>query len=360
MPVNSPRVDDVRRIAAVRARWCVTMYGDAAAWLRGNHSGETADIQIRSARDALESRGAPKEVIEAITARLAEFAGAEIDGLDRRIRTVAVFASEEGAELFALTTSAPQWVGVSDRHLIGPLLAGALCLVPPAMVLALSENRVRLVDVTARPAEEIAVPGLPADLKSTIALDLTNDRDTLAHLRTSEDPKGRLREYSRAIDRAIQPVLRERTPVLVIAAAEPLGGIFRSTTSYAPLASSLIPGNHDEDTAERIAALAVPVAEQHSRDAVHAALTRMRELGDRDLVLTDLDRIATAAGEGTVDTLFIDLVSRAPGVDDALVYRIDQIVRDALGSGATIVPVDAAELSSGVAAATLRYASPTV
>jgi len=360
-----PQQPDVQRIADVRALWCVTIYGDVDAWLRGNHASEVAQEQVRSAMDGLRIGGAPSEVIDKVRDHLSRVStppAGQPGRVDRRTRSVGIFATENGAEVFTLTNSPAPWVGVADRFLIGPLLEGALALTPPVFTLAISENEVRLVDVTAHPVEVVEVPGLPRDLESTIALDVTGDRDSYAHLRTSEDPKGRLREYARAVDRAIEPVLREVGAVLVIAAAEPIASIYRSMTSHDPVASSTISGNHDGDSINELADLAAPIIARHRREVLEEHLARFSEMPARGLVSVDLDEVADAAREGAIDTLFVDLGRRIPVPAEAFegrttLDRVDEIVRHALSSDATIVPVLADDLPTpDPVAAVLRYA----
>lgn len=361
-----PRLHDVRRLADVRAPWCVTIYGDADFWLRGSHPTDEARAQIRSALDGLQIGGAPAEVADTIHQQLDRVSAPLVsrpNQADRRARAVGIFATETDVEVFVLTTSVSPWVGVADRFLIGPLLEGALALVPPVFVLAISENEARLVDVTKSPAERVEVPDLPHDLKSTISLDLTGDRETLAHLRTSEDPKVRLREYARALDHAVAPVVREAGATLVLAAAEPLESIYRSVSSSS-LASPAIGGNHDRESIGELANLAAPVIERHRRETTEARLTRLAEMPARDLVVADLDQIATAVRDGAVDTLFVDTARRLPSPAEAFegittLDRVDEIVRGALSTDATIVPVRSDDLpSADPVAAVLRYPRP--
>lgn len=359
-----PRRSDVERIAKVRAPWCVTIYGDVDSWLRGNHPNWKAGAQVRSAIDGLHVGGASRGVVEAIRGhleRLSTRSPAAPVQIDRRARSVGTFATENRAEVFVLTTSPAPWTGVADRFLVAPLLEGVLALIPPVFVLAISENRLRLVDVTAFPIAMVEVPDLPRDLRSTVDLDLTGDRNALAHLRTSEDPKGRLGEYARAIDRAVEPVLRRAGAELVIAAAQPLASIYRSTTAYDRVVSSALLGNHDEASIEELADLAEPIIEGHRRAAREGSLARFAEMPDRDLVLTDLDEIAAAARDGALDTLFVDTDRRVPVQGEAfegrtVIDRVDEVVRDALARQTVIVPVRSDALPApGPMAAILRY-----
>jgi hypothetical protein len=310
----------------------------------------------------LEAAHAPALTITAIRARLTGIADPATavlaaPAIDHRARTVAIFATEAAIEVFALAIPPTRWVGVSDRFVIGPLLAAALALVPPVFVLALSENEVRLVDVTACPAEEIAVPGLPRNLVQHAALDLTGDRNTLAHLRTSEEPKERLRQFARAVDRAVVPLLQREKALLVLAAAEPLASIFNGVTTHNDVIIASAAGNADDATLDELVELAEPAIEEYRRAAVEAQLARFAEFPSRGRAVTGLDEVVPLARDGGVDTLFVDLarcVSESGG--EVMDGSTEAIVRDALLTDATIVPVRPDDLPTmDPVAAELRY-----
>lgn len=362
--LERPQLRDARRVAEIHAPWCVTVYGTAEDWLHGNQITAGAAAQIRSVRQRLTEAGAPAAVVAAMQARLQAVAEPDAyagGAVDSSAQAVAVFASESGVETFALTTSPTPRVSVADRFLVGPLVAAALDLIPPVFVLALSEREVRLLDVTAHPVAVVPVPGLPRDLESTVALDLTGDRQTLAHLRTSEDPKTRLAEYSRAIDRTVEPVVRGHGGLLIIAAAEPLASIYRATTDYPLVAAGTIVGNHDGVPAHELAALAVPLTEAHRTVEVERQLARFAELPARALVATELSTILDAARAGAIDTLFVDVDRQVAASSDASAGAsaadlVDEVVRDALDSDARIVPVRATDLpTQDPVAAVLRF-----
>ncbi|WP_198519540.1 baeRF11 domain-containing protein [Microbacterium sp. BR1] len=358
---SSPARTEVRRIADARAPWCVTVYGDAGAWLRGNHPTEQARTQIRDVLRALADAGAPTSTTDAIRGQLERLASDTADRvrMDERIRSVGIFATPEECESIPLITSPAPWVGVGDRFLIAPLVEGMLAVQPPVFALAASENSIRLVDVTAHPPRVVDVPGLPESLRTTVRLDLTGDRDTLAHLRTSEDPKERLREYARAIHRAIGPVLHEAGALLLIAAAEPLSSILQDTLPNSASLAGTLPGNHDDDTPDRLGDLADSrVGEVRARRR-ESQLDRLTEASP-SLVLYELDAIERASRAGAIDTLFIDTDWRAPAADappaGGLPDRHDELVRQALADDAIIVPVHPGPPDgTGPAAALLRY-----
>ncbi|WP_167050838.1 hypothetical protein [Salinibacterium sp. ZJ77] len=354
----APSLTDVRRLADARAPWSATIYGDAEAWLRGNHPSELARAQIRAARDALREAGAPEAVADEICVQLEQLTrpSAAHAPIDSRIATVAIFATAEHTEIIPLTTTPAPWVGVSDRFLIAPLLEGMLALQPVAFVLAASENRIRLIDTNVHPAAAIDVPGLPEDFRSSTNLDLAGDRDALAHLRKTEDPDVRLREYARDIHHAVEPVRRAAQAVVVLAATQPLLSALEATAPAADQIIGHVGGNHDDDTPERVADLADGVVRQYRAGVQQAHVDRLAA-SPPEMSVHGLEAVERAVTEGRLDTLFIDTEWRTPTAPAGPTHdRGDELIRQALATDATIVPLrsDPSE-GSGAVAGILRY-----
>jgi hypothetical protein len=368
--IDVPTRDEILRLASIREPACVSIYVHAAA---GPDASDTARIEVhtrlRSASELLEAAGTDVGTIESIRAAV-ESLLVERDFWRRETTTLAIFANGTSLSSFRLANRLLGLTEVSDRFAITPLLR-ATTFSRSAFVLALSQNAVRLIDVSPTlPASEIVVPDLPHDLKSTLALDLTNDRQTLAHLRTSEDPKIRMLEFAQAVDRALHPVVADSDRPMILAAAEPLASIYRSVSSYSRLADSLIAGNPEEKSAGDLAASATPIL-----DAAHAAelvaqTARFHESTSRGLSDDTLSGVSLAATSKAIDTLFVDIDHRIPGrVDEVtgVITRnevenethydvIDEIVRRALSSDARIFAVRGTDVpGNGPVAAILRF-----
>lgn len=363
--------DELIRIAGIREPGSVTIYVPTSAEL---NESDQARIEVKSRlREAvaqLEAASTDAAAIDSITNAVDELL---IDGdfWRRQSNSLAIFVNRSTLSTFRVGDNLVGLTGVSDRFMITPLLRAAT-FGHSAFVLALSQNAVRLIDISpALSASEVLVPELPRDLKSTVALDLTNDRDTLAHLRMSEEPKVRMKEFSQAIDRALQPVLAQSDRPVVLAADEPLASIFRSVSSSPRLVEPAIGGNPEERSADELAASAAPIL-----DAVHAKelatqVTRFEEASSPDLTDSTLDGVAVAATSKAIDTLFVDIdqhiagyVDELSGVitrsetEDAFDYDVvDEIVRRALLSDARVIAVRAGEVpGAGPVAAILRFA----
>lgn len=298
-----PTPADLERLADIRSPWSVSIYAPAWEWFRDEHPTLAASAAIRGIAHELAATGAPAETVELIRTRLERMAaptGAVSRGRVTADDGAALFVGPETEEAYLLRPAPREGHVIADRFRIAPLLPTALATVPPIHVLAASEHRVRLVDVLALPARLVDVPGLPRDLESEIRLDLTGDRDTLAHLRTSEDPKERLEQFARAIHRACEPVLRARGGTLLIAAAEPLAGILAATASRGTQLAGVVHGNRDDDDPQQ---LADAVDAQRARERL-TEFRRLTEAPDAR-VIHDPHVVRIVTRDGAADTLFL-------------------------------------------------------
>lgn len=264
----------------------------------------------------------------------------------------AIFATESEVRSVPLQDVSVAGAGpraqLADRFLVAPLFADLDSRIP-VMVLALSQNSVRLVDAGAASPRIVPVAGMPTSLRSFDALDLTNDRETLAHLRTSEEPTIRERQYVRAVDDAIAEVI-DPAALLVVAAAEPLAGLFAELSRHQRLARTGIAGNADESTPDELAIASLPAVERERAVVRGLQLTRLAEFPERHLVTDDPATVLAAGALGAIDTLFVDL--DAPDSDGFA----EEAARAAHACRARVVRVSTAELPEhGIATAILRY-----
>lgn len=366
IPIRS----DVERLAAIREAGCVSIYVQATPMPADS---DIARIelknQLRTATDQLEAAGADEHLVASITSAVNELLE-DSDFWRLQSTSLALFVNGTMRETYRLPNKLTGATEVSDRFYIKPLLR-ALTFPQSAFILALAQNSVRLVEISADlPAAEVAVPELPRDLVSEIALDLTNDRGALGHLLTSEDPKVRMLEYSQAIDRALRPVLATSDRPFIIAAAEPLASIYRSVSSYPHLSDAVIAGNPEERSDEELAAAARPILDQLYAVELAALKDRFEESASSGKAVTDLSDVARAATSKAIDTLFVDIDQRIPGYldeesgaitlsaeDDASNYGVvDEILRRALLSGARVLAVRSPDVpGGGPVAASVRF-----
>ncbi|MGN6272828.1 MAG: baeRF11 domain-containing protein [Protaetiibacter sp.] len=358
--LTAPTWDDVRRLAGVRTPWSVTIYAPASEWFRGEHPSIAASAEIRKIGHHLADAGAPPPSIDAIRSRLEHLAAHARSAEHSRVTrddTAAVFVTVDAEHAFVLPRGPQRVRAIGDGFRVAPMIPAVSERTPAAFVLAASPNRVRLVDVAARPARVVSVPGLPQDLASLERLDLTGDRDTLAHLRTSEDPKLRLEQYARAIHAACTPQIAAADAVLMLAAAEPFASILRDTASEDVRLIGVLPGDHDRSDAQAIAAEAEPLMHAERAAVLDAEMVRLRELPDT-AVLRDPKAARAATDAGAVQTLVLStewLLDRSGEPDEVDGLDAEGLVRSAFAHDSRIVCLSGVGDEVGELAAILRY-----
>ncbi len=191
----------------------------------------------------------------------------------------------------------------------------------PFYVLALSQNRVRLLHGTPEGIHTVELKGVPANLEEAMR---THDTDNVlaVHTRPSpggggweaifsghgvgiDDHKDEVRNYFRQVDRGLHGLLREEGAPLVLAAVEYLWPLYREVCTYPHLAAVGVAGNPerltDRDLGEQARALLSPVFGEPRRKAA-ALYARLAGTGR---VSGDLAEVVRAAAAGRVEVLFV-------------------------------------------------------
>jgi hypothetical protein len=274
--------------------------------------------------------------------------------------SLAIFATPDSVRTYRLANRLTASIEVSDRFHLKPLLR-AVTFPHAAHVLALSENQVRLVEVSADlPAVEVKVEGMPRDAASAVGKSTINDRTASGRVQGQEGQKTRLVQYVRKVDAALRPVLGQSELPLILAATQPVEAIFRSVGSLTALPQS-ISGSPDRLSEQELAAAARPVldADYARRIGELSALFEARAGARR--TTSDISDAARAATFGNIDTLLVDIDSVVDGfVDeetgavsfdvagDAKNYCVlDEITARALATGATVLAVRQSDIPGG-------------
>jgi release factor family 11 len=285
--------------------------------------------------------------------------------------SLAIFATPDALRTFRLPNQLTTAVEVSDRFHVKPLLR-SVTFPQAAFVLALAQGSVRLVEVAAEvPASEVAVAGLPSDVASAVGKASITDRTAVGRIQGSEGQKVRMRQYARAVDRSLRPVLAGIGLPLILACAEPLASIFREVNSYPNLVAAGIHGNPETASAADLAAAARPILDDLYAADLAAVRDRLQASAGVGRAATELTDIARAATFGAVDTLLVDIDETVSGhidedsgvvtldaTDDAANYGvIDEIARRVLRGGGRVMALRRADVpGEAAAAAILRFA----
>jgi hypothetical protein len=195
------------------------------------------------------------------------------------------------------------------------------------------------------------------------------DRNPRGAIQGSEGQKIRMRQYARKVDSALRSVLAGLHLPLILAATQPLDGIYRSVNTYPQLAADGLRGNPEAISDADLAAEARSVL-----DGLYAAeLAELTELFEARMSqgrgVTDVGDVARTATYGAVDTVIVDIGEHLPGTidpetgvvetggDETGEYGLlDEIARRVLLAGGRVVAVRGDEVpGGGTVAAILRY-----
>lgn len=365
MHIDMPTRNDIERIAAARDDLSVSIYMP------------TNPVFAHGEENRLRARGLFDSAIERVKSltdkRTAWALEEELNDLledssfwSHLGRSLAIFLTPSGITEFRLPNELTEYVSVTDRFTITPLLR-AITFPQAAFVLAISQNGVRLVEVSpGEPARQVDVPELPESAEDAIGLRSIGGRSAYGRLQGDEGRKVRLTQYSRAVDHALRPLLNGESLPLVIAATQPLLGIYTNLSGYDGLVKYSIRGNPEELSDAELAENAREILDRVYNEELDELREVFGERRNSGRAVTDLSDLARAASFGAIATLAVDMDAILSGtVEDsgALILGdsdhdvYEEIARRAIATGTRVLAVRASDLPEGVSAAgILRYA----
>lgn len=318
--------NDLRHLASARGGPCVSLYLPTHV---GGAGGEADAIELRGvmerAEGALKARGlSPSEVARILSearqlAQNGEFWRGRSLGL-------AIFAAAEFHRAWRLPVTFDAASFVANRFYLKRLLPaaneGARCL-----VLALSQNNVRLFEATRSSIAEAPVDGLPANLTETLNY-INVDRGEQVHSATRaggvgnerggkqsavfhgqggepDAAKSDLMQFFREIDRLLRPTLRNETAPLLLAGVQYLLPIYREANTYSHLAEEEIHGNLDRLSAEDIHERVAPILRERGERTRRDVVSDYRRLAGTGKTTDDASKVFAAAAQGRVQTLLL-------------------------------------------------------
>ena len=369
--VDIPTKPEIGRLVAERGPAMITIYLKTTPETQHIDAARTRLKQLtQDAVTQLEEVDVPKRTIWPIEEQLHDLMDDD-DFWRVQANSLAIFVTPDSLRSYRLPNHLTETVQVADRFHIKPLLR-AVSMPQHAFVLALAENELRVIELLGdQPAQEIRVPNLPKDAASVAGTANVNSRSYSGRQGGGEGQKHHLRQYCRAIDAAMRPMLAGRHEPLILAATEPLLSMYRSINSYPHLAESAISTSPVHIAAHDLGTEARKVVDEVNAASVAAFgdLYAARENDGR--ATTQVARAARAATFGAVDTLLVDMDCVLPGVVDdetgeitfdkdesAVTYGvIDEIAGRVIASGGTVIAVRRTDIpQEAELAAVLRYA----
>lgn len=256
---------------------------------------------------------------------------------------LALFLSPEGMLTYRLPIRFGDLVVLGRRFHVKPLLP-LFSVEGRFFVLALSRNRVRLLECTRYHAHELDIPSVPPNMAEAMRYDdfekqlqfhtranpapSTGRRQAIFHGHGSgiEDDKDDVLRYFFMIDRGLQEVLRNERSPLVLAGVGYLFAIYREANSYPYLLDGGIEGNPDELSPREMHARAWEIVkpefmkEELTARENYERLSNLRHHRASD----DLEKVLPAAYTGRVGTLFLDIGAHRWGTFDPETLEVEQ------------------------------------
>lgn len=358
--LDMPSVEEVGNLNLLRSDASISIYLATTPISRETEQTRvTLNNLIKQAIKQLEVAGIEKRRIQQLQQQFDDLL-ADKGFWDYQANSLAILATPESLRTYRLANKLQSIVEVSDRFHLKPLLR-AVTFSHTAYILALSENAVRLIQVSPDlPAKEVLVPNLPdnaADATNNVADKDSSGKD---HKPSGQAHHAYLANYVRKINAALRPFTLHSHHPLVLAATQPLDGIFRSLTRLQVLPSSIV-GSPEHLSPAELATAARPVLDAHYQSLIDDFQRLFTERTGQKRTTTDISDAARLATFGGIERLLVDIdgvvqgyideetgaVSFA-GESDAINYGVvDEISCRALRTGAKVMAVRKADIPGG-------------
>lgn len=369
--LDLPTLPDIKALTEARDPVSVSFYLATTPQTQDIGAARTRLLQmLKEAEGQLAAAGIEKRSIWPISEQVHDLLDDD-PFWQKQAHALAVFVTPTRLITHRFAARITETVQVSDRFHIKPLLR-SVTVPQSGYVLALEEDRVRVLDVTAgERAVEIKIPDMPKDAHSAAGTASINARSASGRVQGGEGQKLRLRQYARKVDAALRPFLSGRAEPLILAASEPLLSIFRSVNSYPGLIDAAIEESPAKMSEADIKDRAQPMIRARHAVRVAGALDAFSARENEGRATTDIAIAARAATFGAVDVLLVDMdeviagtvdettgaVSFAKSESAASYGVVDEIAGRVLASGGTVLAVRKADLPGQAAlAAVLRFA----
>lgn len=269
---------------------------------------------VRDVVSQLQQRGLrPPDIdalIEPISARIDDY-----DYWQHQEDGLAMFLGPGFFREYCLPLRFGQLAVVENRfHLkpLFPLLSGDGTF----FILALSQNKVRLLEGSRYSVSEIPLDDVPDSLASALGQDVTEQHlqfhtpagsAPVYHAQGggTDDVKPEIRKFFSLLDKGLKDYLGSDNPPLVLAGVEYLLPIYRDASGYPNIAGEGVTGNPDELAPDLLHSKAWPLVE-HLFDALrNSEEEQYHELAHKSQASNQLRDVVLAAHDGRVQTLFV-------------------------------------------------------
>lgn len=232
---------------------------------------------------------------------------------------LAVFLSPDFFETFRVARSFSEEVKVGQRFHVKPLLP-VFTGDGRFYILAVSQNKVRLLEGSRSSVEEVHPDGLPENLADALGHEYSSrhlqyhtgsaggpgQRNAVFHGQESEGySKDMVKRYFHHIDNGLRRAIGGEQVPLVIACVDYLMSIYQEANSYPYLLEEGLKGNPDDLKPAELQKRAWKVVEPWYQRKKEKALQRFEQLAGTERTATDVGDVMPEAYFGRVDALFV-------------------------------------------------------
>jgi len=302
---------------------------------------------------------------------------------------LALFLTPERFDRYRLPMSFDGLVTAGERFYVRPMIQ-LLQGDGKFFVLAVSQNRVRLLKGSRHRMEELNLEELPSDLRS--ALNIDEYTETLQHHSTGKpstsgttlfhgqggsdmdvQKQKEIQQFFHQIASALETYFGDEPGPLVFAGVEYLYPMFRDTAKLNRLVDKPVTGNPDELSVDDLRTQAWSVVEPNFATKQQKAAERLHDQTGSEKTTSEISEIIQAARQGAVETLLLTDGELRWGVvneetaeikmSDASGAQAEELLNYAavqtLATGGTVYSVPHGDLEENPAAAMLRFPVPS-
>ncbi len=255
---------------------------------------------------------------------------------------LAIYTCPSTHAVFRLPIAPEPSCRVSWRFILKPLIP-LLTEDSVFYIMAISRNDLRLFEGTRHHIRELPSTELPSSMSEALKIRKRPSMSSSGKIQGDEGQKKLYLQYFLQIDRLLRPVYAVHSEPLVIAGVDYLLPIFREASSYPHLVPEGIVGSPEQLTAEELHAKALPLVEPIFTQPRREAIASYRALQGTGKTANDLEQVLTAALDGRVKTLFVNLEADRFGRFDTSTRKA--VVRETPEAGDADLCAQAARLT---------------
>jgi len=300
---------------------------------------------------------------------------------------LAIFTTNEIVEAFRLPIKCEQLLVIAKNYHLKPLLP-LISGDEYFYILALSQNKIRLLHASRHDIAEVDLENTPTSLKEALWFD-DPERQLQFHTGTAtpgtgmrssiyhghgipdNDSKTKLLRYFQRVDRGVMNLLNDEQDPLVLAGVDYLFPIYKEASQYSNLIDEAIKGNPDELSATKLHQEAWKLVEPLFQQDLHREISRYQALNGADSALASnkLSQIVDASHHGQIESLFVPLGFQVWGTyEENELYLekhrdhhtgdqdlLDLAATQTLLNGGKVYAIDADQMPADTVAAIYRF-----